>query len=52
MPGRPAVTGALLCIPIAELRPHAGLLMRAHYLPEPGKAKYLLGSAIHTDRST
>jgi hypothetical protein len=25
-------------IPIPELRPHAGLLIRARYLPEPGKA--------------
>ena len=30
-----------ICIPIPELRPLRGLLIRAHYLPEPGKASNL-----------
>ena len=41
MPGRPAVTGALRCIPIPESHRHARLLRRAPYQPEPGMANLL-----------
>src|ERR1700746_2764093 len=41
MLGRPAVTGAQLCIPIPESHHHARLLRRAPYQPEPGMANLL-----------